>query len=118
MLFIEPRRLVCNAHINLFAGFASVTVIRVAKISFSDMSGLARKLVICAAIEGLVIQPLTTKGQRPANPIRIRYSDAAISAITRDQLPDISQEGSSFEAFGVIGRGFLFLGGFRFKMLT
>ncbi|KAF9880797.1 Syja N domain-containing protein [Colletotrichum karsti] len=67
------------------------------------MPGIARKLIICAAVDGLIIQPFVTKGQRPAQPVRIRYGDAAITPASREQIPDLSQPNSSFEAFGVIG---------------
>ena len=67
------------------------------------MPGIARKVLICAALEGLIIQPLSTKGQRPFQPIRVRYGDSAVSAVPRDQVPDAPNEGSFFEAFGVIG---------------
>ncbi|KAK7923266.1 hypothetical protein PG985_007337 [Apiospora marii] len=67
---------------------------------------LARKLLICAAVDGLVIQPLAQqKGQRAPSPaVKIRYGEAAtLSSLPRDQLPDITRPNSSFEAFGVIG---------------
>ncbi|OLN86413.1 Phosphatidylinositide phosphatase SAC2 [Colletotrichum chlorophyti] len=67
------------------------------------MTGIARKIIICAAVDGLIIQPLVTKGQRPAQPVRIKYGDTAITPASRDQIPDASQPNSSFEAFGVIG---------------
>ncbi|KAM0285624.1 hypothetical protein ACHAQH_001330 [Verticillium albo-atrum] len=67
------------------------------------MPGVARKVVICAAIDGLIVQPLSSKGQRPAQPVRIGYGDAAISPAPRDQLPDPTKPNSSFEAFGVVG---------------
>ncbi|KAK1580391.1 inositol 5'-phosphatase [Colletotrichum navitas] len=67
------------------------------------MPGIARKIVICAAIDGLIIQPFVTKGQRPAQPVRIKYGDASIAPASREQVPDVSQPDSSFEAFGVIG---------------
>jgi hypothetical protein len=68
------------------------------------MPGIARKIVICAAIDGLIVQPLSSKGQRPFQPVRVRYGDSSISAVPRDQLPDTSTPESSFEAFGVIGQ--------------
>lgn len=68
------------------------------------MTGLARKIIICAAIDGLVIQPLSSKGQRPFQPLKLSYSDASVSVIPKDQVPDTSAEGSSFEAFGVVGK--------------
>ncbi|KHN93789.1 SacI domain protein [Metarhizium album ARSEF 1941] len=67
------------------------------------MPGIARKIIICAAIDGLILQPLSTKGQRPFQPVRIGYGDASISAVPRDQIPDASASNSSFEAFGIIG---------------
>lgn len=76
------------------------------------MPSLARKLLICAAVDGLVIQPLATKGQqtpqhqqqqRPSQPVKIKYGDGTVSSIPRDQIPDASRPNSSFEAFGIIG---------------
>ncbi|KAG7120248.1 AP-2 complex subunit mu like protein [Verticillium longisporum] len=67
------------------------------------MPDIARKVVICAAIDGLIVQPLSSKGQRPAQPVRIGYGDGAISPAPRDQLPDLTKPNASFEAFGVVG---------------
>jgi hypothetical protein len=67
------------------------------------MPAIARKLLICAAIDGLVIQPLSSKGQRPFQPVRVKYGDASISHVPREHVPDASKPDSSFEAFGVIG---------------
>jgi len=67
---------------------------------------LARKLLICAAVDGLIIQPLAQqKGQRaPSQPVKVRYGEATtLSSLPRDQLPDVSRPNSSFEAFGIIG---------------
>lgn len=72
-------------------------------------SSLARKLLICAAVDGLVIQPLAQKGQRNTThgkappPVKVKYGGAAVSTLARDQLPDISMPNASFEAFGIIG---------------
>ncbi|ORY68705.1 SacI homology domain-containing protein [Pseudomassariella vexata] len=63
---------------------------------------LARKLLICAAVDGLIIQPLAPKGQRPSHSVKVKYGEGSVSS-TRDQLPDISKPNSSFEAFGIIG---------------
>jgi len=65
--------------------------------------GLVRKLIICAAIDGLVIQPLSSKGQRPSQPAQIRYGDTTLSPVTRDLATDLERPNSSFEAFGVVG---------------
>ncbi|RDA89961.1 hypothetical protein CP533_6676 [Ophiocordyceps camponoti-saundersi (nom. inval.)] len=64
------------------------------------MPGIARKVVVCAAIDGLIVQPLSSKGQRAYQPVRVRYDDSSVSAVPRDQIPDTS---ASFEAFGIIG---------------
>lgn len=66
-------------------------------------SSLARKLLICAAVDGLIIQPLAPKGQRASQPVKVKYGDASVSSISRDQLPDISKPNSTFEAFGIVG---------------
>ncbi|KAF3760682.1 hypothetical protein M406DRAFT_296089 [Cryphonectria parasitica EP155] len=67
-------------------------------------SSLARKVIIAAAVDGLFIQPLSTrKEQRSSSPVKIRYGDAAISFASRDALPDLSEPNSSFEAFGILG---------------
>ena len=68
------------------------------------MPGIARKIIICAAVDGLIIQPLSSKGQRPLQPVRVKYGDASISSATREQVPDTSASDSSFEAFGIIGK--------------
>ncbi|KAK3994705.1 Phosphatidylinositide phosphatase SAC2 [Cladorrhinum sp. PSN332] len=71
------------------------------------MPGLARKVIICAAVDGLILHPLGSKkeaGQRSPPPlIRIKYGDASISHVSRDAAPDVSQPNSSFEAFGIVG---------------
>lgn len=68
------------------------------------MPGIARKIILCAAIDGLIIQPLSSRGQKPFQPVRIKYGDATISTVPRDDVPDTSAPESSFEAFGVIGQ--------------
>lgn len=67
------------------------------------MPGIARKIVICAAVDGLIIQPLSSKGQRPFQPVAIKYDDGSVSLASRDQVVDPPSDGSSFEAFGIIG---------------
>ncbi|KAM7185409.1 SacI homology domain containing protein [Naviculisporaceae sp. PSN 640] len=72
------------------------------------MPGLARKVVICAAVDGLVLQPLQSKrdSRSPSHLVRIKYGEASVSAVgSRDNVaaPDSSKPNSSFEAFGIIG---------------
>src|SRR5690349_3513041 len=68
---------------------------------------IARKLIICAAVDGLLIQPLNSKGHnRSSNPIKLKYGgETWITAAPRDQLPDLSNptSPSSFESFGIFG---------------
>jgi hypothetical protein len=68
------------------------------------MPGIARKIVLYAAIDGLIIQPLSSRGQKPFQPVRVKYGDAVISTASRDDVPDAPNPESSFEAFGVIGK--------------
>ncbi|KAK3377819.1 SacI homology domain-containing protein [Podospora didyma] len=69
------------------------------------MPGLARKVIICAAVDGLVLQPLNSKKdqQRPLPLVRIKYGDASITSVSKDAAPDISKPNASFEAFGIVG---------------
>ncbi|KAI0414387.1 SacI homology domain-containing protein [Xylaria grammica] len=70
------------------------------------MPGLARKLLICAAADGLLIQPLATKGQaRTPAPVKVKYGDATVISVPREQgtTPDSTPPNASFEAFGIIG---------------
>jgi hypothetical protein len=63
------------------------------------MPGLVRKLLIFAAVDGLVLQPLAQKGQRTAPPVKIAYKNNAIGPV----LGDVHDQGKGFEAFGVVG---------------
>ncbi|SPN97483.1 related to SAC1 - recessive suppressor of secretory defect [Cephalotrichum gorgonifer] len=63
---------------------------------------IARKIVVSANDEGLVLQPAPSKSQRPLPPLLIKYGDASVSSTPRDGVVD-SASPSSFEAFGVIG---------------
>lgn len=71
------------------------------------MPFLARKLLICAAVDGLILQPLSSRkdapDQRTSIPYRIRYGEASIAPVSKDQLPDLNKPNTSFEAFGVVG---------------
>jgi len=68
------------------------------------MPGLARKVLICAAIDGLIIQPLSSKGQRPFQALTITYGDGSVSPASREQtVEDSDYDESTFEAFGIIG---------------
>ena len=69
------------------------------------MSGLARKILICAAVDGLMIQPLSSKGQKPFQLLSIPYGTGNVSPASRDQTVDgTDHDDSIFEAFGIIGK--------------
>lgn len=71
------------------------------------MPGLARKVIIYASVDGLVLQPVHSKKDQRSSPlVRIKYGDATVSTLSKDAGPDVSKPNSSFEAFGVIGLSF------------
>jgi hypothetical protein len=70
------------------------------------MPGLARKILVCAAVDGLILLPVNNKKeQRPPPALKIQYgADVSMTAVSRDSIPDSSSNTiSSFEAFGVVG---------------
>lgn len=77
------------------------------------MPGLARKVIICAAVDGLVLHPLNSKKESRSSaaalaPVRIKYGDASISPVPRgdaayDLLALQREPNSSFEAYGIVG---------------
>lgn len=67
------------------------------------MPGLVRKLLIYAAVDGLVLQPLAQRGQqRPAPATKIAFKDNTIGPALREELEG-GEAGKSFESFGIIG---------------
>lgn len=75
-------------------------------VVFFAMPSPARKVLITAAVEGLILQPLSSKReQRPAAPVKLKYGDASISNVTRDDSPNpSSKSNASFESFGIVGQ--------------
>ena len=72
------------------------------------MPGIVRKLLVFAAVDGLVLQPLAQKGQRPAAAAKIAYNDNNIEPVgKKDGGEDGESEGKGFEAFGVVGKWLL-----------
>lgn len=69
------------------------------------MPGIVRKLLVLAAVDGVVLQPLAQKGQRPAPPTKITYGDNLIGPVLKHGTNG-DEAGKSFEAFGVVGKGF------------
>ncbi|KAI2624092.1 SacI homology domain-containing protein [Xylaria nigripes] len=67
---------------------------------------LARKILICAAVDGLIIQPIASKGQTRSHvPVSLKYGDVTVSTLSRDHTTNLDSlpPKSSFEAFGIIG---------------
>lgn len=64
------------------------------------MPGLVRKLLVFAVVDGLVLQPLAQKGQRPAPAVKVAYGSGAIGPA----LGDVHVQGKGFEAFGIVGK--------------
>ncbi|KAI9721718.1 MAG: hypothetical protein M1812_002053 [Candelaria pacifica] len=66
------------------------------------MPGLARKLLIYAAVDGLLIQPLIHKNQRAAPAARVDYAkhDVVPVPIERQEKNPLSP---SFESYGIVG---------------
>ena len=65
---------------------------------------IARKVIVSTNEEGLVLQPVGPKGQRPSQPLLVKYGDASIFPVPRDSVADPPSPASSIDAFGVIGR--------------
>ncbi len=64
------------------------------------MPGLVRKLLVIAAVDGLILQPLVQRGQRPAPPVKIDYRSSSIGPA----LGNIPEAEKGFESFGVVGK--------------
>lgn len=66
------------------------------------MPGLVRKILIFAAVDGLVLQPVAQRNQRPTAATKIAYKDSTIGPVLKDS-GEAEKSGKSFEAFGVVG---------------
>lgn len=68
------------------------------------MPGLARKVLVYAAVDGLIVHPIPSKKDaRPPPAVKIRYGDAVLSSTPRDPAGESSKSNPSFEAFGIVG---------------
>lgn len=65
------------------------------------MTGIARKILIYAAVDGLIIQPLAHR-QRPSDAVHISYGDCSILPITTDSS-HVDPASPRLEAYGIIG---------------
>lgn len=67
------------------------------------MPGLVRKLAIIAAVDGLILQPLSQRNQRAPSAIRIDYQTHHITALEQEDKERNSSLAST-EAHGIVGR--------------
>lgn len=68
----------------------------------SEMPGIVHKLVVTAAVEGLVLQPSALRNQRPAPSIQISYKTNRIVVLDENQL-ESGRNLPSLEAHGIVG---------------
>lgn len=68
------------------------------------MPGVIRKILLFAAVDGLVLQPIGQRNQRPAAPLKIDYKSHKPTPSLRDTTHDIERDkDASIEVQGVIG---------------
>lgn len=67
------------------------------------MPGLVRKILVVAAVDGLVLQPLAQRGQRSAPAVKIAYKDHSIGSLS-EEAADKKGDSPGFEAYGIVGR--------------
>lgn len=67
------------------------------------MPGIVRKLLIFAAANGLILQPLTSRNQRAQTPIQINYESHSISPALHDVGKETLAENDALTAHGVLG---------------
>ena len=66
------------------------------------MPGLVRKLIIFAAVDGLILQPSTQRNQKAIPGLQIKYSTHELAATNpASQIKDDSL--TSFDAHGIVG---------------
>lgn len=67
------------------------------------MPGLVRKLAIIAAVDGLILQPVSQRNQRAPSAIRIDYQTRHITAL-EPEAKEQNRTFASIEALGIVGR--------------
>ena len=67
------------------------------------MPGIVRKLVIIAAVDGLLLLPSAQRLQRPIPGLKLRYVNNEITTLESSQH---DQKLASLEAYGVVGNTF------------
>lgn len=69
------------------------------------MPGLVRKLVIVAAVDGLIVQPAAQRNQSGTPGLRIPYASSGISAIDSTSRREDGSS-TSIDAYGIVGTRF------------
>jgi hypothetical protein len=64
---------------------------------------IARKVIVSANGEGLVLQTASSKTQRSSQQLLIKYADGTVSYLPRENGVDSLGSSPFFEVFGVIG---------------
>lgn len=64
---------------------------------------IARKVVVSAHGEGIILHTAPSKTQRSSQQFLIKYADGAIAQLPRDNATGLTSSSPSFDAFGVIG---------------
>ena len=67
------------------------------------MPGIVHKLVITAAVDGLLLQPLALRNQHTSPTIQVTYKTNKIVALNDNESEDC-RNSSSVEAHGVVGK--------------
>jgi len=65
------------------------------------MPGLVRKLSIYAAVDGLVLQPVAQRGQRPPTTITVDYKTHSIKPILHSSEEEDKEK--QLECYGIVG---------------
>lgn len=68
------------------------------------MPGLMRKLLIFAAVDGLILQPAPPRNHKPATDqaIKIAYNNASIGPLMKNRRHEDTAKGA-LEAHGIVG---------------
>ena len=66
------------------------------------MPGLVHKLVVFAAVDGLILQPLGHRNEGLPPPILIEYKTRRLTSLKPLAIEE-REKGSSFEAHGIVG---------------
>jgi hypothetical protein len=68
------------------------------------MPGLVRKILICAAVDGLILQPISSRNnlKSPEQSIKLDYKSHIISPLLKDRQQEDATP-STIEVHGVVG---------------